>query len=180
MNVLEFCDLVMCICEYYVIVIQKLGIFYVFKVFFDKVNCFFIYFYCGLGLEEGMKIFQELKQIFGVKIIIDVYELSQVQFVVDVVDVIQLLVFFVRQIDLVEVMVKIGVVINVKKLQFVSLGQMGNIVDKFKEGGNEKVIFCDCGVNFGYDNLVVDMLGFSIMKKVFGNLLVIFDVIYVL
>lgn len=57
---------------------------------------------------------------------------------------------------------------------------MGNIVDKFKEGGNEKVIFCDRGVNFGYDNLVVDMLGFSIMKKVFGNSSVIFDVIYVL
>lgn len=180
MNVLEFRDLAMRICEYYVIVIQKLGIFYVFKVFFDKVNRFFIYFYRGSGLEEGMKIFQELKQIFGVKIIIDVYELSQVQFVVDVVDVIQLSAFFVRQIDLVEVMAKIGAVINVKKLQFVSSGQMGNIVDKFKEGGNEKVIFCDRGVNFGYDNLVVDMLGFSIMKKVFGNSSVIFDVIYVL
>lgn len=77
-------------------------------------------------------------------------------------------------------MAKTGAVINVKKLQFVSLGQMGNIVDKFKEGGNEKVIFCDCGANFGYDNLVVDMLGFSIMKKVFGNLLVIFDVTYAL
>lgn len=64
---------------------------------------------------------------------------------------------------------KPGAVINVKKPQFVSPGQMGNIVDKFKEGGNEKVILCDRGANFGYDNLVVDMLGFSIMKKVSGN-----------
>ncbi len=77
-------------------------------------------------------------------------------------------------------MAKTGAVINVKKPQFVSPGQMGNIVDKFKEGGNEKVILCDRGANFGYDNLVVDMLGFSIMKKVSGNSPVIFDVTHAL
>ncbi|MGQ7198043.1 3-deoxy-8-phosphooctulonate synthase, partial [Escherichia sp. HC-TM1] len=134
----------------------------------DKANRSSIHSYRGPGLEEGMKIFQELKQTFGVKIITDVHEPSQAQPVADVVDVIQLPAFLARQTDLVEAMAKTGAVINVKKPQFVSPGQMGNIVDKFKEGGNEKVILCDRGANFGYDNLVVDMLGFSIMKKVSG------------
>ncbi|EIC0021565.1 3-deoxy-8-phosphooctulonate synthase, partial [Salmonella enterica subsp. enterica] len=79
-----------------------------------------------------------------------------------------------------EAMAKTGAVINVKKPQFVSPGQMGNIVDKFHEGGNDKVILCDRGANFGYDNLVVDMLGFSVMKKVSGNSPVIFDVTHAL
>ncbi|MCV5688662.1 3-deoxy-8-phosphooctulonate synthase, partial [Escherichia coli] len=89
--------------------------------------------------------------------------------VADVVDVIQLPAFLARQTDLVEAMAKTGAVINVKKPQFVSPGQMGNIVDKFIEGGNDKVILCDRGANFGYDNLVVDMLGFGVMKKASNN-----------
>ncbi|MBU0248594.1 3-deoxy-8-phosphooctulonate synthase, partial [Escherichia coli] len=113
-----------------------LGIPYVFKASFDKANRSSIHSYRGPGLEEGMKIFQELKQTFGVKIITDVHEPSQAQPVADVVDVIQLPAFLARQTDLVEAMAKTGAVINVKKPQFVSPGQMGNIVDKFKEGGN--------------------------------------------
>ncbi len=89
--------------------------------------------------------------------------------VADVVDVIQLPAFLARQTDLVEAMAKTGAVINVKKPQFVSPGQMGNIVDKFIEGGNDKVILCDRGANVGYDNLVVDMLGFGVMKKASNN-----------
>lgn len=165
MNVLESRDLAMRICEHYVTVTQKLGIPYVFKASFDKANRSSIHSYRGPGLEEGMKIFQELKQTFGVKIITDVHEASQAQPVADVVDVIQLPAFLARQTDLVEAMAKTGAVINVKKPQFVSPGQMGNIVDKFIEGGNDKVILCDRGANFGYDNLVVDMLGFGVMKK---------------
>ena len=107
--------------------------------------------------------------MFGVKIITDVHEASQAQPVADVVDVIQLPAFLARQTDLVEAMAKTGAVINVKKPQFVSPGQMGNIVDKFIEGGNDKVILCDRGANFGYDNLVVDMLGFGVMKKASNN-----------
>ena len=152
MNVLESRDLAMRICEHYVTVTQKLGIPYVFKASFDKANRSSIHSYRGPGLEEGMKIFQELKQTFGVKIITDVHEPSQAQPVADVVDVIQLPAFLARQTDLVEAMAKTGAVINVKKPQFVSPGQMGNIVDKFKEGGNEKVILCDRGANFGYGN----------------------------
>jgi 2-dehydro-3-deoxyphosphooctonate aldolase (KDO 8-P synthase) len=113
-----------------------------------------------------MKIFQELKKTFGVKIITDVHEAWQAQPVSEVVDVIQLPAFLARQTDLVEAMAKTGAVINVKKPQFVSPGQMGNIVDKFKEGGNDQVILCDRGSNFGYDNLVVDMLGINVMINV--------------
>ncbi|MDM6908518.1 3-deoxy-8-phosphooctulonate synthase, partial [Enterobacter hormaechei] len=176
MNVLESRDLAMRICEHYVTVTQKLGIPYVFKASFDKANRSSIHSYRGPGLEEGMKIFQELKQTFGVKVITDVHEASQAQPVADVVDVIQLPAFLARQTDLVEAMAKTGAVINVKKPQFVSPGQMGNIVDKFIEGGNDQVILCDRGSNFGYDNLVVDMLGFSVMKNVSNQSPVIFDV----
>ena len=176
MNVLESRELAMRICEHYVTVTDKLGIPYVFKASFDKANRSSIKSYRGPGLDEGMKIFQELKQTFGVKIITDVHESWQAQPVADVVDVIQLPAFLARQTDLVEAMAKTGAVINVKKPQFVSPGQMGNIVDKFAEGGNDKVILCDRGSNFGYDNLVVDMLGFNVMKKVTNNSPVIFDV----
>lgn len=180
MNVLESRDLAMRVCEYYVNVTQKLAIPYVFKASFDKANRSSIHSYRGPGLEEGMKIFQELKQAFGVQIITDVHEPAQAQPVAEVVDVIQLPAFLARQTDLVEAMAKTRAVINVKKPQFISPGQMGNIVDKFHEGGNDKIILCDRGTNFGYDNLVVDMLGFSVMKKVSGNAPVIFDVTHAL
>ncbi|MDU3997912.1 MAG: 3-deoxy-8-phosphooctulonate synthase [Escherichia coli] len=139
MNVLESRDLAMRICEHYVTVTQKLGIPYVFKASFDKANRSSIHSYRGPGLEEGMKIFQELKQTFGVKIITDVHEPSQAQPVADVVDVIQLPAFLARQTDLVEAMAKTGAVINVKKPQFVSPGQMFSIMKKVS--GNSPVIF---------------------------------------
>lgn len=180
MNVLESRDLAMKICEHYVTVTEKLDIPYVFKASFDKANRSSIHSYRGPGLEEGMKIFQELKQTFGVKIITDVHEPWQAQPVAEVVDVIQLPAFLARQTDLVEAMAKTGAVINVKKPQFVSPGQMGNIVDKFAEGGNDKVILCDRGTQFGYDNLIVDMLGFSVMKQVSNGSPVIFDVTHAL
>ncbi|PHI30493.1 3-deoxy-8-phosphooctulonate synthase [Budvicia aquatica] len=176
MNVLESRDLAMRICEHYVTVTQKLGIPYVFKASYDKANRSSIHSYRGPGMEEGMRIFEELKKAFGVKIITDVHEAAQAQPVSEVVDVIQLPAFLARQTDLVEAMAKTGAVINVKKPQFVSPGQMGNIVDKFKEGGNDQVILCDRGSNFGYDNLVVDMLGFNVMKQATGGHPVIFDV----
>ncbi|GKX50012.1 3-deoxy-8-phosphooctulonate synthase [Budvicia aquatica] len=176
MNVLESRDLAMRICEHYVTVTQKLGIPYVFKASYDKANRSSIHSYRGPGMEEGMRIFEELKKVFGVKIITDVHEAAQAQPVSEVVDVIQLPAFLARQTDLVEAMAKTGAVINVKKPQFVSPGQMGNIVDKFKEGGNDQVILCDRGSNFGYDNLVVDMLGFNVMKQATGGHPVIFDV----
>lgn len=176
MNVLESRELAMQICEFYSKVTDKLGIPYVFKASFDKANRSSIKSYRGPGLDEGIKVFQDLKQEFGVKIITDVHESWQAQPVADIVDVIQLPAFLARQTNLVEAMAKTGAVINVKKPQFASPGQMGYIVDKFASYGNNRVILCDRGSNFGYDNLVVDMLGFDVMKKASNNSPVIFDV----
>ncbi|EXI62520.1 2-dehydro-3-deoxyphosphooctonate aldolase [Mannheimia granulomatis] len=176
MNVLESRDMALRVCEQYVEVTQKLNVPYVFKASFDKANRSSIHSYRGPGMEEGLKIFQELKQTFGVNIITDVHEIYQCKPVAEVVDVIQLPAFLARQTDLVEAMARTGAVINVKKPQFLSPGQMGNIVEKIAECGNENVILCDRGTNFGYDNLVVDMLGFGIMKKVSKGCPVIFDV----
>ncbi|AFU20387.1 2-dehydro-3-deoxyphosphooctonate aldolase [Actinobacillus suis H91-0380] len=176
MNVLESRDMAMRVCEQYVEVTNKLSVPYVFKASFDKANRSSIHSYRGPGMEEGFKIFQELKDTFGVNIITDVHEIYQCKPVAEVVDIIQLPAFLARQTDLVEAMARTGAVINVKKPQFLSPGQMGNIVEKIAECGNENVILCDRGTNFGYDNLVVDMLGFNIMKKVSKGCPVIFDV----
>ncbi|MEG3694322.1 3-deoxy-8-phosphooctulonate synthase, partial [Vibrio coralliirubri] len=176
MNVLESRDLAMQICEHYVKVTEKLGIPYVFKASFDKANRSSVHSYRGPGMEEGLKIFQELKDTFGVKIITDIHTEAQAQPVADVVDVIQLPAFLARQTDLVEAMAKTGAVINVKKPQFMSPNQVGNIVDKFAECGNDNIILCERGACMGYDNLVVDMLGFGVMKKSSNGSPIIFDV----
>lgn len=176
LNVLEDRDSAMFACEKYVEVTQKLGIPYIFKASFDKANRSSVHSYRGVGLDEGLKIFAELKKAFGVKIITDVHEPYQCQPVAEVVDVLQLPAFLARQTDLVKAMAETNAVINVKKPQFLSPGQMGNIVEKFQECGNDKVILCDRGTNLGYDNLVVDMLGFSVMKQVSNGCPVIFDV----
>ncbi len=180
MNVLESRDLAMSICETYVKVTEKLGIPLVFKASWDKANRSSIHSYRGPGLEEGLKIFQELKQTFGVPLITDVHEPWQAQPVSEVVDVLQLPAFLARQTDLVEALARTGNVINVKKPQFLSPSQVKNIVEKFAECGNERVILCERGVNFGYDNLVVDMLGFGVMKQASQGAPVIFDVTHAL
>lgn len=176
MNVLESEEMALTIAEHYVTVTQKLGIPYVFKASFDKANRSSIHSYRGPGLEKGLKIFERIKQEFNVPIITDVHEISQAQAVADVVDVIQLPAFLARQTDLVMAMAKTGAIINIKKPQFLSPGQMKNIVDKFAECGNEKLILCERGSCLGYDNLVVDMLGFRTMKETSGGLPLIFDV----
>jgi 2-dehydro-3-deoxyphosphooctonate aldolase (KDO 8-P synthase) len=100
--------------------------------------------------------------------------------VAEVVDVLQLPAFLARQTDLVVALAQTGRVVNIKKPQFLSPSQVLNIVEKFREAGNEQIILCDRGTCFGYDNLVVDMLGFGVMKKVTGDLPVIFDVTHAL
>ena len=176
MNVLESRDLAMKMAEHYVSVTSKLGIPFIFKASFDKANRSSVFSYRGPGLEEGMKIFQELKATFGCPVITDVHTAEQAAPVAEVVDVIQLPAFLARQTDLVEAMAKTGAVINIKKPQFLSPSQMKNIADKFIECGNNKLILCERGANFGYDNLVVDMLGFSQMVQATNGLPAIFDV----
>ena len=175
-NVLEDLDSTLLACEKYVEVTQKLGIPYVFKASFDKANRSSIHSFRGVGLDEGMKIFSAIKKEFNVPVITDVHEPWQCEPVAEVCDVLQLPAFLARQTDLVVAMAKTGRVINIKKPQFLSPSQMKNIVDKFKEAGNEQLILCERGSNFGYDNLVVDMLGFGVMKKTCGDLPIIFDV----
>ena len=179
-NVLEDLDSTLFACEKYVEVTDKLGIPYVFKASFDKANRSSIHSYRGVGLDEGMKIFAAVKEKFGVPVITDVHEPYQCAPVAAVCDVLQLPAFLARQTDLVVAMAQTGRVINIKKPQFLSPSQMGNIVEKFKEAGNNQLILCERGANFGYDNLVVDMLGFGVMKKTCGDLPIIFDVTHAL
>ncbi|WP_411991791.1 3-deoxy-8-phosphooctulonate synthase [Agarivorans sp. DSG3-1] len=180
MNVLESRELAMRIAEHFVEVTSKLGIPYVFKASFDKANRSSVHSYRGPGMEQGLRLLEEIKQQFSIPVITDVHEIAQAAPVAEVADVIQLPAFLARQTDLVEAMAKTGAVINVKKPQFLSPSQMGNIVDKFAECGNEKIILCERGSNFGYDNLVVDTLGFGTMKKVSNGSPVIFDVTHAL
>lgn len=179
-NALESKDLALRACEEYQRVTTKLGIPYVFKASFDKANRSSIHSYRGPGLEEGMKIFEAVKQNFGVPVITDVHEPWQAAPVAEVADILQLPAFLARQTDLVVALAKTGRVVNIKKPQFLSPTQVLNIVDKFTEAGNQQIILCDRGTSFGYDNLVVDMLGFGVMKKVSGNRPVIFDVTHAL
>jgi len=180
MNVLESRDMAMQVAEAYVGVTEKLGIPYVFKASFDKANRSSIHSFRGPGLDEGLKILQEIKQTFNVPVITDVHEADQAAPTAEVCDVIQLPAFLARQTDLVAAMAKTNAVINIKKPQFLSPSQMGNIVDKFRECGNEKIMLCERGACYGYDNLVVDMLGFRTMKDVSGGLPLIFDVTHAL
>ncbi|QMT30671.1 3-deoxy-8-phosphooctulonate synthase [Alysiella filiformis] len=179
-NVLEDLDSTLHAAEHYVRVTEKLGIPLVFKASFDKANRSSVHSYRGVGLDEGMKIFARVKQAFGCPVITDVHEPYQCAPVAEVVDVLQLPAFLARQTDLVAAMAATGRIINVKKPQFLSPSQMKNIVEKFAEAGNKNVILCERGTQFGYDNLVVDMLGFGVMKKTCANAPVIFDATHAL
>ena len=179
-NVLESEQFAVDVCGEYVRVTKELGIPYVFKASFDKANRSSIHSYRGPGLDAGLKIFQAVKKAHGVPVLTDVHEPWQAAPVGEVCDVLQLPAFLARQTDLVAALAKTGRVINIKKPQFVSPPQMKNIVEKFAEGGNTDVMLCDRGAQFGYDNLVVDMLGFGVMKQVSGNKPVIFDVTHAL
>lgn len=179
-NVLENLSFALKCAEHYVKVTTKLGIPYVFKASFDKANRSSIHSYRGPGMEEGLRMFEAVKKEFGVPVITDIHEPWQAAPVAEVVDVLQLPAFLARQTDLVVAMAKTGKPINIKKPQFLSPPQVLNIVEKFKEAGNDQLLLCDRGTCFGYDNLVVDMLGFGVMKKVTGDLPIIFDVTHAL
>lgn len=178
MNVLESRDLALRVAEHYVATCSKLGIPYVFKASFDKANRSSVNSFRGPGLEEGLRIFQDIKAAFGVPLITDVHEPSQAAPVAEVCDVIQLPAFLSRQTDLVVAMAKTGAAINIKKAQFLAPQEMGHILHKFEEAGNSRLMLCERGSSFGYNNLVVDTLGFGIMKR-FGYP-VMFDVTHAL
>jgi 2-dehydro-3-deoxyphosphooctonate aldolase (KDO 8-P synthase) len=180
MNVLEDRDTAFRVAEAFTTATAKLGIPYVFKASYDKANRSSIHSFRGPGMEEGLKLLADIKTTFGVPVLTDVHEIDQAAPVASVADIIQIPAFLARQTDLVHAMAKTGAVINIKKPQFLSPPQMKNIVEKIRECGNDQILLCERGSCFGYDNLVVDMLGFRTMKSVSGNLPVIFDATHAL
>ena len=179
-NVLESRDFALRVAEHYVDVCARLGVPYVFKASFDKANRSSIHSYRGPGLEEGLAILAAVRQQFDIPVITDVHTPAQAAPAAEVCEIIQLPAFLARQTDLVEAMAATGAIINIKKPQFLSPAQMANVVEKFDESGNDRVLLCERGANFGYDNLVVDMLGFGVMKQACGNVPLVFDVTHAL
>ncbi|MBD37270.1 MAG: 3-deoxy-8-phosphooctulonate synthase [Opitutae bacterium] len=174
MNVLESRELALEIAEAYKEISQKLGIPYIFKASFDKANRSSITSFRGPGLEKGCEILAEIKEAYDVPVISDIHEPFQAKPAAEVIDVLQLPAFLCRQTDLVVALAETGRPINVKKAQFLAAHEMGHIITKFKEAGNDQVLLCERGSSFGYNNLVVDPLNFGIMKRT--GCPVVFDV----
>jgi len=175
-NVLEDLDSTLAACARYVDVTERLGIPFVFKASFDKANRSSMHSYRGVGLDEGLRIFEAVKLRFGVPVLTDVHEIEQAKPVAEVVDVLQIPAFLARQTDLVVAIARTGRAVNIKKPQFMSPAQVKHVVNKCHEAGNHNVMLCERGSSFGYDNLVVDMLGFRTMREASGGSPVIFDV----
>ena len=173
-NVLENEDLVMRVAESFNEATEKNKINWIFKGSFDKANRSSIDSFRGPGLEEGLKILQKVKEHFNVPIITDIHEPDQAAPVSKVADIIQIPAFLCRQTDLVIAAAKTGAVIQFKKPQFLSAIEMQNVAKKCESAGNSKILMCERGNAFGYNNLVVDMLNFQVLKDI--DYPVIFDV----
>lgn len=179
-NVLESEQFTLDVAAHHAEVCAQLDIPLVFKASYDKANRSSIHSYRGPGLEKGLEILAAVKTQLNLPVITDVHTVEEAPRAAQVADIIQLPAFLARQTDLVQAMAATGVPINIKKPQFLSPEQMRNITDKFEECGNDQLLLCERGSNFGYDNLVVDMLGFGVMKRVTGGAPIIFDVTHAL
>ena len=179
-NVLESEQFTLDVAAHYAEVCAQLDIPLVFKASYDKANRSSIHSYRGPGLEKGLEILAAVKTQLNLPVITDVHTVEEAPRAAKVADIIQLPAFLARQTDLVQAMAATGAPINIKKPQFLSPEQMRNITDKFEECGNDQLLLCERGSNFGYDNLVVDMLGFGVMKRVTGGAPIIFDVTHAL
>ena len=175
-NVLESAELAMETAAEFVRVCEQLSLPYVFKASFDKANRSSIHSFRGPGLDAGLKILADVKSTYSVPVLTDVHTPEQAAPVAEVCDILQLPAFLARQTDLVDAMARTGAAINIKKPQFLSPAQMANVVEKFRDCGNDRLMVCERGSNFGYDNLVVDMLGFEVMSRVTTGCPLIFDV----
>ena len=179
-NVIEDLDFALHCSKHFKDVCERLNIPLVFKASYDKANRSSIHSFRGPGLQQGLEILQAVKDTHGIPVITDVHSPEEAAIAAKVADIIQLPAFLARQTDLVRAMADTGAVINIKKPQFLSPEQMRNIIDKFRECGNDQLLLCERGTNFGYDNLVVDMLGFGVMKRTCDDLPLIFDVTHAL
>ncbi|MEP6920685.1 MAG: 3-deoxy-8-phosphooctulonate synthase [bacterium] len=147
---------------------------FVFKSSFDKANRSSIKSFRGLGMEAGLEVLSQVKSELGVPVLTDVHDVSQVQAVAEVADILQIPAFLSRQTDLLLEAARSGRAVNVKKGQFLAPHDAKNIVDKIQAAGCERLLLTERGVSFGYNNLVVDMRSFAIMRE-FG-VPVVFDV----
>jgi 2-dehydro-3-deoxyphosphooctonate aldolase (KDO 8-P synthase) len=152
----------------------ELGVPYIFKASYDKANRSSVSSYRGPGLKNGLKILAKIKKKTGLAVLTDVHQASEVEAAAEVCDILQIPAFLSRQTDLLVAAGKSGRVVNIKKGQFLSPAEMGNAAEKVTSTGNEKIILTERGNSFGYQNLVVDMRSFPIMRK-FGYP-VVFDV----
>lgn len=173
-NVLESRDLAMKVAEKFKVISEKLNINYIFKGSFDKANRSSVASFRGPGLEEGLKILQEVSSQFNIATITDIHEPSQAFPVSEVCEVIQIPAFLARQTDLVVAAAKTSSILQFKKPQFLSAPEMKNIIEKCESAGNNKITLCERGNSFGYNNLIVDTLNFQILKNL--NKPTIFDV----
>ncbi len=173
MNVIESEELLLESAQMFVDATSELSIPFVFKASFDKANRSSVRSYRGPGIEAGLKALRAVKERFGVPVLTDIHEPWQAAPAAEVADILQLPAFLARQTDLVTAMARTGAVINIKKPQFLSPAEMRHVLDKFREAGNERLLLCERGTSFGYNNLIVDMLGMDEMKALAP---VIFDV----
>ena len=164
MNVIEDEAIVFRVAEQFVHVTGELGIPFVFKASFDKANRSSIDSFRGPGLDAGLRTLEGVKQRFGVPLLTDVHEPYQAAPAAEVVDIIQLPAFLARQTDLVMAVARTGAAINIKKPQFLAPQEMRHIIAKCRSSGNDRILLCERGSSFGYNNLVVDMLGMDLMK----------------
>lgn len=143
---------------------RKLGLGYIFKASFDKANRTSIHSYRGPGLEKGLEILAAIREELDVPVLTDIHEPSQASPVSEVVDILQIPAFLCRQTDLLVAAAETGKPLNVKKAQFLAPGKMASVVEKCREAGNDKVILCERGTSFGYNQLVVDMRSLPLMR----------------
>ena len=165
MNVLESRDLAMKIAEKFAKVSESMQINYIFKASFDKANRSSINSFRGPGMDEGLKILQEVKKTFDIPVITDIHEPDQATPVSEICEIVQIPAFLARQTDLVSAAAKTNSIIQFKKPQFLSAPEMKNIIEKCASAGNNKITLCERGNSFGYNNLIVDTLNFQILKN---------------
>jgi len=144
---------------------RQLGIFYVFKASFDKANRTSGKAFRGPGLEAGLKTLAGIRDEFGVPVLTDVHNEAQAEAAAQAVDILQIPAFLCRQTDLIETAVRTGRIVNLKKGQFLSPGEMGRVAEKAKIAGGKRILLTERGTTFGYQNLVADMRSIPIMKS---------------
>jgi len=172
-NVLESELIVMNVAEKFAESTRDLDINWIFKGSYDKANRSSISSFRGPGIEEGLRMLEKVKSEFDVPVITDIHEPSQAEQVAEVSDLIQIPAFLCRQTDLVIAAAKTNKIIQFKKPQFLAATEMKNVIEKCSQAGNSKIILCERGNSYGYNNLIVDMINFQIMKEL--DVPVIFD-----